>query len=78
MTTTQVTVRLPSKQVERVDALVGSSHESRSAVIRAAPGLYLHRLECESDARRYEAVPLTEAELALGDDPQSWQATPAW
>jgi Arc/MetJ-type ribon-helix-helix transcriptional regulator len=78
MTTAQVAVRLPAEQIQRIDGLVGTSHESRSDVIRRALDLYLYRLECESDARIYEVTPLTETELALGDDPDSWQATPAW
>ncbi len=78
MTTTQVAVRLPTEQIQRIDGLVGTSHESRSDVIRRALDLYLYRLECESDARTYEAMPLTEPELALADDLESWQATPAW
>ncbi len=78
MTTTQVAVRLPSEQLESIDALVGSSFESRSDVIRRAIEQFLYRHECERDARIYELMPFTDAELALGDDVESWKLTPAW
>jgi Arc/MetJ-type ribon-helix-helix transcriptional regulator len=78
MTTTQVAVRLPREQVKRVDRLVRTLHTTRSEVIRRALELYLYRLACEHDAREYERVPLTEAELAVSDDPDAWKGTPAW
>ena len=46
--------------------------------MRRAIELYLYRLACERDACRYEALPLTDAELALADDPQAWAGTPEW
>jgi predicted transcriptional regulator len=76
--TTQIAVRLPDDLVERLDALVPGTHESRSELIRRSIELYLYRLECEADAERYAAVPLTDAELALADDPSGWSGTPAW
>ena len=76
--TTQVAVRLPDELIERLDALVPTAHPTRSEAVRRAIELYLYRLACERDARRYEQVPLTEAELALADDPAGWRNTPAW
>jgi Arc/MetJ-type ribon-helix-helix transcriptional regulator len=76
--TVQVAVRLPVKQVEAIDALVGRRHGSRSDVIRRALELYLYRLACEHDAQRYAELPLTDSELALADDQRAWSATPAW
>lgn len=78
MTTTQVAVRLPKSQVDRVDELVGSLHESRSEVIRRALELYLYRLECERDARRYEEMPLSDEELAFADDARVQASMPEW
>ena len=78
MTTTQVAVRLPEDQLERIDRLVGVLHPSRSDVIRRAVDLYLYRLACEHDARAYERNPLSDAELALADDPDQWKGTPSW
>lgn len=76
--TTQVAVRLPDELVERIDRIVGAAHASRSDVIRRAVELYLYRIDCERDVRRYESEPLTEAELALADDPDGWRGTPKW
>lgn len=76
--TTQIAVRLPDDLVERLDALVTGTHESRSELIRRSIELYLYRLECEADAARYAADPLSESELALADDPSGWSGTPAW
>jgi Arc/MetJ-type ribon-helix-helix transcriptional regulator len=78
MTTTQVAVRLPDAQLARIDELVGVLHSSRSDVIRRAVDLYLYRLSCERDARAYEREPLSDAELALADDPEAWKGKPAW
>lgn len=78
MTTVQVAIRLQTAQVERIDRLIDVLHASRSDLIRRALELYLYRLDCEHDARAYERAPLTEAELALVDDPQAWKATPEW
>ncbi len=61
-----------------MDRIVGALHTSRSDVIRRALEMYLYRLACEHDARAYERTPLTDAELALTDDPESWEGTPAW
>ena len=68
MTTTQVAIRLPEAQVARIDELVGTVHDSRSDVIRRALDLYLYRLECERDAKRYEEASLSDRELAFADD----------
>lgn len=78
MTTSQVAVRLPTEQIERIDRLVGVVHASRSDVIRRAVELYLYRLACEHDARAYEKEPLSDTELALADDAEAWKGTPAW
>ncbi len=78
MTTTQVAVRLPSELLENIDVLVGMSFESRSDVIRQAIEQFLYRHACERDARIYELTPFSDAELALGEDLESWKLTPAW
>lgn len=78
MTDKQVAIRLPLTQVHRIDRLVGTLHESRSDVIRRALDLYLYRLECERDARRYEEVPLSDRELAFTDDPDAGASMPEW
>ena len=44
--TVQVAVRLPEPDVARMDALVGTLHESRSDIIRPALALYLYPLAC--------------------------------
>jgi Arc/MetJ-type ribon-helix-helix transcriptional regulator len=75
---TQVAVRLPDDLLERLERLVGTAHDSRSELIRRAIELYLSSIECEHDARVYERQPLTEAELALADDPDAWKDMPAW
>lgn len=76
--TTQVAVRLPEELLEKIDRLVGPLHASRSDVIRRAIELYLYRLACEVDAKAYERSALSDAELALADDPEGWKGTPAW
>jgi Arc/MetJ-type ribon-helix-helix transcriptional regulator len=76
--TIQVAVRLPSEQVHAIDALVERGHGSRSQVIRRALELYLYRLACEHDAKRYAELPLTDTELTLADDEQGWSGTPRW
>lgn len=76
--TTQVAVRLPTDLLERLERVAGAAHASRSEVIRRAIELYLYRLDCERDARAYEALPLSDAELALADDPKGWTGTPGW
>ena len=76
--TTQVAVRLPDALVHEIDALVPVAHLSRSDAIRRAVELYVYRLACERDARHYERLPLTDAELALADAPGAWSATPPW
>jgi Arc/MetJ-type ribon-helix-helix transcriptional regulator len=78
MTTTQVAVRLANSQVERVDRLVGTIHGSRSDVIRRALDLYLYRLDCERDARRYDESPLSDQELGFADDPKALASMPEW
>ncbi len=76
--TTQIAVRLPDQLVEQLDALVAAGHPSRSDAVRRAIELYVYRLACEGDARRYEELPLTDAELALADDRRAWEGAPAW
>jgi Arc/MetJ-type ribon-helix-helix transcriptional regulator len=76
--TTQVAVRLPDELITRLDSLVPTTHSSRSDAVRRAIELYLYWLACEQDARQYERLPLTDAELALADDPEAWSGTPAW
>jgi predicted transcriptional regulator len=76
--TTQIALRLPDELVEQIDRLVPATHESRSAVIRRAIELYLTWMANEHDAAIYELLPLSDAELALADDPASWAEAPAW
>ncbi|MCY7419261.1 MAG: ribbon-helix-helix domain-containing protein [Chloroflexi bacterium] len=76
--TTQVAVRLPEELMRRLDSLVPGTHESRSEAVRRSIELYLYRLACEQDAARYEQLPLTGAELALVEGPDSWSGTPPW
>jgi metal-responsive CopG/Arc/MetJ family transcriptional regulator len=76
--TTQVAVRLPDELIDRLDALVPATHPSRSEAVRRAIEMYLYRLACEQDARKYEELPLTKPELALADDPLAWRETPQW
>ena len=76
--TTQVAVRLPDELISRLDSLVPTTHSSRSDAIRRALELYLYWLACEHDARQYERVPLTDAELSMTDDPDAWGDTPPW
>jgi Arc/MetJ-type ribon-helix-helix transcriptional regulator len=76
--TTQVAIRLPDELLAQIDLLVGTLHASRSDVIRRAIELFLYRLECEREARAYERMPLTEAELALAEEASAWKDTPAW
>jgi metal-responsive CopG/Arc/MetJ family transcriptional regulator len=76
--TTQIAVRLPDELLEQIDALVPSAHASRSEVIRRAIELYLYRLAAEHDAALYGRLPLTDAEIAFANDPESWVGSPAW
>jgi metal-responsive CopG/Arc/MetJ family transcriptional regulator len=76
--TTQLAVRLPDELIHRLDELVPETHASRSEAVRRAIELYLYRLAWEHDAQQYERLPLTEAELALADDPDAWGGTPPW
>ena len=76
--TSQVAVRLPDELISRLDALVPSTHPSRSEAVRRAIELYLYRLACEHDAEQYERLPLGDAELSLADDPAAWSDTPPW
>jgi metal-responsive CopG/Arc/MetJ family transcriptional regulator len=71
-------VRLPDELLNRLDALVPATHDSRSEAVRRAIELYLYRLASEHDARQYERSPLTDAELALADFPDAWRGTPPW
>lgn len=76
--TTQIAVRLPDDLITQLDQAVAAGHRSRSEAVRRAIELYLYRLACERDAQRYEELPLSEAELALADDPEEWSETPTW
>ncbi len=76
--TTPVTLRVPDDLLAQLDALVPQVHPSRSEALRRALELYLYRVACEQDAEAYERQPLTEAELAVGDDARNWEATPSW
>ncbi len=76
--TTQIAVRLPDELVEQLDRVVSAGIQSRSEAVRRAIELYVYRLECERDAKRYEELPLSDAELALADDHDGWAGTPAW
>jgi predicted transcriptional regulator len=76
--TTQLAVRLPDELVRKLDELVPAAHPTRSEAVRRAIELYLYRLACERDARVYERLPLTDAELSLADDPAAWRDTPPW
>ena len=76
--TTQIAVRLPDELVRQLDALVPSAHASRSEAIRESIEQYLYQLACERDAERYERQPLSDGELALADDADSWSETPSW
>ena len=76
--TTQIAVRLPEELVSRLDALVPTTHSSRSEALRRAVELYLYQLACEHDARQYERLPLSDSELSLADDPEAWADTPPW
>ena len=78
MTTGQVAIRLPAELLEGIDALVPDPHPSRSDVIRRAIEQYLYDVACRRDAEVYEQIPLTDEELALGDDQRNWQATDSW
>ncbi len=76
--TTPVTLRVPDDLLAQLDALVPEVHPSRSEALRRALELYLYRVACERDADRYAAQPLTEAEIAVGDDARDWEASPSW
>ena len=76
--TTQLAVRLPDELVDRLDALVPTTHTSRSEAVRRAIELYLYRLACEEDARQYDGRPLADAELSLADDHDGWRDAPPW
>jgi len=76
--TTRVAVRLPDELVEQLDRAASANDRSRSEVVRRALELYVHRLDCERDATRYAQLPLSDAELALADDPDGWSVTPAY
>ncbi|MDQ3738065.1 MAG: ribbon-helix-helix domain-containing protein [Actinomycetota bacterium] len=76
--TTQIAVRLPDELIDELDLVVAAGHQSRSQAVRRAIELYLYRLACERDAQRYDELPLTDAELALADDPEAWSEAPAW
>jgi metal-responsive CopG/Arc/MetJ family transcriptional regulator len=78
METTQIALRLPTKQLKAIDKLAPGVHASRSDLIRRAIELYLYRLACEKDAAIYQAMPLTEEELAFARDPAVWKTWPKW
>lgn len=74
----QVALRLPDQLIEEVDDVAARMQSTRSDVIRRALEQFLYRLACERDAAIYERQPLTDAELALADDPDGWSTTPSW
>jgi predicted transcriptional regulator len=76
--TVQIAVRLPEELIAQLDALVPSTHESRSQAVRRAIEVYLAWLANERDATIYERLPFTEEELAFADSPDAWVGTPAW
>lgn len=76
--TTQLAIRLPADLIARLDTLIPVKHATRSEAIRRALELYLYRLAWEHDAQQYERLPLTDSELALTDDAESWNETPPW
>ena len=76
--TTQVAVRLPEDLVRELDRLIPSAHATRSDAIRRAVELYVVRSAAEHDAAVYQRIPLTDEELAFGDDPEGWELTPKW
>ncbi len=76
--TTQIAVRLPDELIRQLDSAAAAGGRSRSEAVRRAIELYVYRLACERDARRYDEHPLDDIELALADDPDGWAATPAW
>lgn len=76
--TVQIAVRLPADLLVRLDSLVPGAHESRSAAVREAVEMYLAWTSAEQDSAIYARSPLTEAELAMADDPDAWSATPPW
>lgn len=76
--TTQIALRLPDDLLQALDELVPASHGSRSEVVRRAIELYVYRMRCERDAAAYDALPLTDAELALAAPADGWTATPRW
>lgn len=76
--TTQLAIRLPEDLICRLDALIPEKHATRSEAIRRAIELYLYRVAWDRDAQQYDKLPVTDSELALADDPESWSETPAW
>lgn len=76
--TTQLAVRLPEDLIRKLDELVPDTHATRSDAVRRAIELYLFRLASEHDAEVYERLPLTDEELALSDDPETWGTAPPW
>jgi len=76
--TTQIAIRLPDELVRQLDDLVPGVHASRSDAVRRSIELYVYRLACEQDAARYAAVPFSDDELALADDPDAWKGTAPW
>ena len=76
--TTQLAIRIADDQLAQIDAMVPQVHESRTELIRRAIELYLYRIACEKDARIYESMPLTEAEMSQFEGPADWDQAPAW
>lgn len=76
--TTQIAVRIADDQLEQIDRLVQSEHQSRSEVIREAVADYLQRRAAERDAEIYGEHPLSDAEVSLGDDSRNWADVPDW
>lgn len=74
----QLAIRVSNELVEALDRLVPERHATRAEAVRAAVEGYLYRIACERDAQRYAEKPLTDDELAMADDLDSWAATPPW
>jgi len=74
----KIAIRLPAEQLEAIDRLAENTHSSRSDLVRRAIKQYLYRLACEEDAAKYDAIPLTEDELAMMRDPDIWKTAPPW
>jgi len=75
---TQIALRLPEELLAALDELVPGEHANRSEAVRRAIEQYVRWRANERDAEIYDRLPLSDPELALADDPDAWDATPAW